>query len=215
MKVVPLMLRLEPMVTPSSVPLLITILCDASVLVIVPFLMVPPLFRLLRPPVPKMPALPTSKVPAPKSIAPLKFRVVPAARVKRVAEVRLVKSASVNPPSRLSTPVFRLMTPVLLQVVLVPVVPMVWVVPLRLMAPALANVVPGVTLRVVPALAEMVAVAALVKLVGFTVSVPAVNTSAPLLVKLVVLTVNVCPLVLARMTPLLMRVAVFQLLKLP
>ena len=84
---------------------------------------------------------------------------------------------------------------------------MVWLVPPSVIAPALLRLC-EVRFRVVPPLAVTWAPALLVKeTVGLTVSVPAVTLNAPLLVKVLVLTVNVCPAVLAMMLPLLTRSA--------
>ena len=87
---------------------------------------------------------------------------------------------------------------------------MVWLVPPSVIAPALLKVC-DVRFRVVAALDATPAVtwapALLVNMGELTDSVPAVTLRIPLLVKVLVLTVKVCPAVLAMMLPLLTRSA--------
>ena len=91
----PRSLRLLPMVTPSSVALLLT-RAVPSLLSTVPPVMVP--LRPVRPPVPNGPALPMFSVLPPLFSVPLRFTVLPAVRVK------LGMPAVAKVPVRFNTP---------------------------------------------------------------------------------------------------------------
>ena len=90
-------LPLLPMVTPSRMPLLLVRIGDASVLVMVPFLIVPPLSE-LKPPVPNIPALPMFSVLLELSRMPVRLSVPPVRlKVPRPAGVVLKPKLKVPP----------------------------------------------------------------------------------------------------------------------
>ena len=95
-----------PRVTPSSVPPLLLSTGVASVLSTVPFFSVP--LKEDKPPVPKMPALPTFRLPEVLSSVPVIFTVPP-------VRVKLPNPAVLNEPPRLRVPAARLNVPALFQ----------------------------------------------------------------------------------------------------
>ena len=175
-----------PMVTPSSVPLLIASVL-VSPLISTAFFSVP--LRPFRPalsatPLPKVPVPPMSMVAPAMSSEPVRF-TVPPLRVKRPLEI----DAGLKVPPMFSVPLCSAMLPPLVQACVA--------------AGAIDTVAPLTT--ILPAFEKGVTVL----LLGDMLSVPAVALMTPptALVNDVVLKVKVWPAVLALMMPLLMTVA--------